>query len=155
MGYTFRVGNAIPKHGKTDFPHLSASWEVEPATHPEAPTFPNDEMTGSGNARSPSYTVWSDFCRQTGIYQLFYNYRGHLHAGHPGCQGITQEDGETIALALKHYRNKAALPAGFQGWDWRDGDPITHDAHLARLIWLDWWVQWALKNCETPAIENT
>ena len=33
-------------------------------------------------------------------------------------------------------------------------DADVANYHMARLIWLDWWVQWALKNCERPAIYN-
>ena len=28
------------------------------------------------------------------------------------------------------------------------------DAHLARALWLEWWMNWALENCERPAIYN-
>jgi hypothetical protein len=153
MGYTFTVGNAVPKHSKEDFPYLHAEWEVEDTTHPDAPTFPNDEMTGDGNSRSPSYSVWADFCREAGIYGLFYDERGHLLAGHPGCIGIDQDFADGVALALRRVRANATLPPGFEEWTYQ-GTP-RHDYTLARLMWLDFWVRWALENCETPAIQNT
>ncbi len=153
MGYTFTIGNAVPRFSKDDFPHLSAGWKVERTRHDDAPTFPNDEMTGDGNDRSPSYSVWADFCREAGIYALFFDDRGHLHAGHPGCIGIDDEFAETVRSALAMYRTKATLPPGFEPWDYNGKQ--RHDYTLARLIWLDWWVHWALENCETPAIENT
>jgi hypothetical protein len=153
MGYTFTIGNASPKFSKDDFPYLSARWEVEGATHPDAPVFPNDEMTGNSNSRSPSYTVWSDFARETGLYQFFYDDRGHLNAVHPGCIGLTKEDADLISAALARYQVSALLPPGFEGWDYNG--PARYDYHLARLIWLDWWVRWAVENCETPAMENT
>lgn len=154
MGYTFTVGNAVPEFSKDYFPELSARWVVEGATHLDAPTAPGDEMTGNGNCRSPSYTVWSDFCRSTGLYDLFYDGRGHLHAGHPGCIGITAEFADAVSAALSAYRQKATLPPGFEA-DWSYDGPPNYDYHLARLIWLDWWVRWAIANCETPAIHNT
>jgi hypothetical protein len=153
MGYTFRIGNAVPKHSKEDFPYLHAKWEVEPATDPQAPTFLNDEMTGNGNSRSPSYTVWANFCREAGIYGLFYDERGHLLAGHPGCIGIDQDFADGIALALRRVRAASTLPAGFTDWNYEGPDIV--DATLARLMWLDFWVRWALEYCETPAIQNT
>ena len=153
MSYTFTIGNAVPKFNKEDFPDLDAHFEVEGASHPEAPVFPNDDMTGNGNSRSPSYTVWEDFARETGLHEFFFTERGHLHAGHPGCIGITPEDVDTIASALCQYRKKATLPPGFEGWGYEG--PPRYDYHLARLIWLDWWCRWAVQNCETPAIENT
>jgi hypothetical protein len=29
-----------------------------------------------------------------------------------------------------------------------------YDADLARLIWLEYWIDWAIHRCETPAIEK-
>ena len=153
MGYTFTIGNAVPKFHKDDFPYLSARWKVENATSDDAPTFPGDEMTGNGNSRSTSYTVWSDFCRTTGIYDMFYDERDHLHADHPGCIGIDVEFSASVSAALSSYQAKSTLPPGFES-DWCYDGPANYDYHLARLIWLDWWIKWALENCETPAIEN-
>ncbi len=72
MGYTFTIGNAVPKHHKSDFPHLSATWDVDAMTHLHAPTFPNDEMTANSNSRSPSYSTWADFCNETGLRDVFF-----------------------------------------------------------------------------------
>ena len=154
MGYSFTIGNARPEHDKGDFPYLSARWVVDGVTHPDAPVFPNDEMTGNGNSRHPSYTVWSDFCRAVGLYEFFYDAYGHLRAGHPGCIRLTKADADLISAALARYRQKAALPPGFEEV-WRYDSPARYDYLLARLIWLDWWVRWAVENCETPAIQNT
>lgn len=153
MGYNFTVGNAVPEHSKEYFPELSARWHVEGAELPDAPHLPND-VAGHTNCRSPSYSVWADFCRSTGLYGLFYDEQGHLHAGHPGCIGITQEDADVVTAALSRYRAKSTLLPGFEeGWDYEG--PANYDYHLARLMWLEWWMQWAVKNCETPAIENS
>ena len=154
MGYKFTIGNATPKFDKSDFPYLGAGWSVAGATHPDAPTFPGDEMTGNGNARSPSYSVWSDFCKDVGIYEVFYYQSGHLIAGHPGCAGITPEMVDVVAGALKGRMAKASLPPGFES-EWGYDGPPNYDYNLARLIWLEWWMRWAIANCETPAIENT
>lgn len=153
MGYNITVGNAVPEHSKEYFPDLSARWIVEGATSDAAPTFPGDEMTGNGNERSPSYSTWADFARTVGLYEFFYDERGHLHAGHPGCIGITKEDADLVTAALNRYRAQSTLPPGFNSWDYEG--PATFDGHLARLIWLEWWMRWAVENCETPAIQNT
>jgi hypothetical protein len=39
-------------------------------------------------------------------------------------------------------------------YDVREPDP-RYDGNLARLRWLEWWVDWALKNCKLPAVGNT
>ncbi len=153
MGYTFIIGNATVNASKEDFPELHAAWDVEEMEHPEAPTFPNDEVTGRSNVRCPSYSVWADFCDKVGITELFYDERKNLHAGHPGCIGITAEWADAVHKARVKYEGKSTLPAGFEDdWGYR-GEP-NYDYHLARIIWLDWWTQWAIANCETPAIAN-
>jgi hypothetical protein len=152
MGYTFTIGNAEPKFHKDDFPYLHAEWDVDGATSDDAPTFPNDEMTANSSQRSPSYTVWADFCRALGITDVFYDTQGHLHAGHPGCQGITKEMLGVVSARLAAYRARSSLPPGFE--DWHYEGPPRYDYHLARGIWLEWWMKWALENCETPAIAN-
>jgi hypothetical protein len=153
VGYNFAVGNAVPKHSKEDFPELYASWEVEGVEITDAPCFPND-VAKHTNYRSPSYTVWANFCRNTGLYEFFYDENGRLHAGHPGCIGITKEDADFVTAALNSYRAKSKLPPGFEE-DWDYQGPPNYDYDLARLMWLEWWMQWAVKNCETPAIENS
>ena len=154
MGYTFTIGNASPSHNKEYFPELYASWEVAPAKSDDAPIFPGDEMTGNGNSRSPSYSVWFDFCCVTGIRGIFYDNHDRLHASHPGCIGITKEAADFVTSALAEYKSKATLPPGFED-DFMHKGPANYDYHLARLMWLEYWMQWAVKNCETPAIQNT
>lgn len=152
MSYTFTIGNATPKFSKDDG-YLMASWSVESKTLPEAPQFPHDEMTGQGNSRSPSYSGWSDFCRAAGIFDVFYDDRGRLLAGHPGCVMLTEADYARIDGALRAWTTTATKPPGFSGW--KNEDEGKYDPILARLIWLKFWMRWALDNCETPAIENT
>ena len=153
MGYTFVIGNAVPHFDQEDFPHLTARWHVERITNPSAPEFLNDTLTGKSNSRSPSYSGWADFCRSVGLYDFFFDSGGHLKAGHPGCIGITEGDWQIVRAALDKRRAAATLPPGFEKDYLYDG-PDNYDYHLARLIWLEWWMRWALDNCETPAIEN-
>lgn len=152
MSYTFTIGNAVPEFSKDDG-YLSARWVVEDAKLDEAPQFPNDGMTGQTNSRSPAYSAWADFCRSAGIYDVFYDERGRLHAGHPGCELLTQDQYTRIKVALEIYQRNATLPPGFSDWDGKDEG--KYDSTLARLLWLEFWMRWALANCETPAIQNT
>lgn len=154
MGYDIKVGNAVPHHDKDDFPTLSARWVVEHQTLDEAPSFEGDEMTGKSNLRSPSYSTWHDFCKDTGLYDMFFEDYDGFFANHPGCKGITQHDADEVTAALVRYRAKAKLPPGFEK-EWGYDGPPHFDYNLARLIWLEFWMQWAVKNCESPAIQNT
>lgn len=156
MGYTFIIGNAVLKSDKSQFPQLVSSWEVESIISPHAPAFPND-CCNFTNSRSPSYTAWKEFCQNTNLYEFFYDERGFLEMGHPGVIGITKQDAEFVSAALKHYKRykKTGLPPGFEDIDNICGDhPPNYDYDLARLIWLEWWMQWAACTCETPAIQN-
>lgn len=161
MGYTFKIGNAVPEFSKED-DILSARWRVEAATHEKAPTFPNDEMTGNSNSRSPSYTAWHEFCKEAKIMDIFYDERGRLHAGHPGCVKLTSDMLRKVSNAKAEFERIVTKPAGFCGFpihnketnNWEYPDEGKYDSTLARLVWLEWWMSWALNNCETPAIEN-
>jgi hypothetical protein len=152
MSYTFTIGNAVPEFSKDDG-DLSARWVVEGKTLPEAPEFPHDTMTGQSNRRSPSYSGWHEFCKAAGVYDVFYDERGNLQAGHPGCAMLTESDYERVKVALAAWRTHATKPPGFSGWN--NEDEGKYDHVLARLIWLEFWMRWALDNCETPAIQNT
>lgn len=151
MGYTFTIGNAVPRHSTEDFPYLSASWNVEAIEHPDAPNLPND-FSGKRNERSPGYSIWANFLKEVGLYDLLMNERGFPVGGHPGCWGLTREMADQISAARKRFEEKAVLPPGFETFD--HTGPANYDFTLARLIWLDWWVRWAVENCETPAIAN-
>ena len=37
---------------------------------------------------------------------------------------------------------------------WGAPDEGKYDYQLARLLWLEWWVEWAIENAGRPAIEN-
>lgn len=160
MGYTLTIGNAKPFHSKDDG-ELYACWDVEGMTHADAPTFANDEMTGNSNSRSPSYTAWKDFAVATGLDDLFFEKWEGLLRSHPGCVMLTQAHAKAITEALARYTR--SKPAGFDGFpkfneatkELVTPDAGKYDAHLARLLWLQWWVTYAVEHCETPALRNT
>lgn len=172
MGYTITIGNAMfesPAYGTKTYLDVVA----EGASTDDAPVFENDEMTGNTNSRSPSYTVWSDFCREVGVFELFYGggwdrdaranrpcsemfHREYgLLQNHPGFAAINQHDVDFVSVALDKYKTKhpEARPR-FSDWG-GNGGATEADANLARLIWLDYWMRWAVKNCERPIVKNS
>lgn len=153
MGFNLKIGNAYVEANKDEFPELRASWYVREVSLPDAPVFPHDEMTGSTNCRYPTYSAWREFCMKVGLTDLFYDKHEGFLRSHPGCQGITQRDADEVTEALVVYRATTNKEPGFHD----DEDPASfkRDPQLARLIWLEFWMQWAVKNCETPAFYNS
>jgi hypothetical protein len=156
MSYDIYIGNAEPRTEDGEF-----DWWVAPMTHEDAPAFPNDELSEHANSRHPAYLGWSEFCKATGMYDLLFAQWEGLMRRHPGIHELTQDHAIQIRAALDRW--KARYPnaePGFTGFlkCSAPGEPSYEsecaNANLARLLWLDWWVQWALANCEHPAIYN-
>lgn len=158
MSYDIYIGNAeLDPVGEDENDITYWSIRVSSVKLPNAPTFPNDEMTGNGNSRHPGYSAWSEWCRETGLYSLFFADDSGLMCEHPGHRALKKEHAEQIEAALKRWqKNHPNAVPGFDEWNINNPDTPTglYDPMLARLIWLDWWVKWALANCERPCIYN-
>lgn len=159
MGYSIYIGNAVVE---TDDKELYACYTVEKVTNSNAPRWPNklgpdgkpDFMRGidiseDTNGRHPSYTSMANWAREVGLYELFLGPDGRdgLLNPHPGCQRLTQEILTEISGARARWEKMH--PGAQPGW--RDGE----DPALAKLIWYEWWVKWALESCKIPAISNS
>lgn len=156
MGYTIRIGNATPKPpDPRHAPGGSFDWKVGEVQLPDAPCAPNDP-NGWRNYRWPSYSVWADFARDVGLYDMLIdgNADGTLMPSHPGIAPLYPWHKEQIDAALARYRQ--AHPNAVPKFTNEPGDRADEiNGHLARLEWLAWWVSWALTNCKHPALENT
>lgn len=159
MGYSIYIGNAVLEEYDLDDTDgvYSPHYVVHGMTHPDAPEFPNDSMTGKSNSRHPSYTGWSEFVNQFGIRDLFGgNERSCFHA-HPGCMRITENDLQIVRNRIAEWKLTHNKPPGFDPGlfpDEKEGEVGQFDYILARALWLEWWMDYALKNCERPAIYN-
>lgn len=163
MGYNIGIGNAVPEF---DHDELRARYDVPSVEREDAPTFPGDEMTGKGNYRYPGYGQWADFCREAGIYDLFLDRDSGeaLLQEHPGIARLHADHLTRIRAALEKRRRESSKPPGFganevfnkelQAWE-PSPDADKYDPILARLIWLEYWMDWALRECERPAIYNS
>lgn len=166
MGYNIRIGNAVLEYTAGD-EHMRIT--VESAANDNAPD--HCPYTGKGNSRSPSYSGWSEFCKEAGIEELFYGQgwnreqRRYLECSddfhretpllskHPGAFPLMPDDAAYITKAReRREKSNGGKPPGF--WD-DDNIDNGNDHVLARLLWLEFWMDWAFKNCERPAICNT
>jgi hypothetical protein len=153
MGYNLTIGNAVLGEACPDTHVYSV--DVDGASHPDAPAF--GEPTDGTSQRWPSYSGWSEFCKEVGLTELFYDRECGLLSRHPGTFALTQGHLDTIAAALKHRRaTNGGKEPGFPD-ETPEGELIDNgkDGQLARLVWLEYWVRWALENCERPAMRNT
>jgi hypothetical protein len=145
MGYDIYIGEW--DEGAKSVDPEGTPQTVAHLERPEAPAFEGDD-SGRTNVRRPSYGAWERFCGDTGLRELFFDRRVGLMREHPGTTRLTRAHLATIRRALNAYRD--AHPNATSTFV--SGDERDH--HLARLTWLEWWVDWALANCERPAIHN-
>lgn len=147
MGYSIYIGEA------TIFTEEDEIWVgVKKIEHPDAPYWESSggfpDASEKTNGRHPSYTQFVDFCRSTGLANLFFDEDYGLLRDHPGIKRIYPHHLEEISRARKRWEE--LHPNAVPGWNVDKGeDPI-----LARLIWYEWWFRWALENCKLPAIYN-
>lgn len=174
MSYDIYIGEArldVPGPEDTDGNEIVC--DVASFTHPEAPAFPGDDMTGHSNGRHPGYSQWTHFCEEVGLHDLFFGARRDKTTGrsardvglmtkHPGCYLLRQSDLDEVRLARRRWEARPwRATERIAGWDpnstWTtpaESMDQRYDNHLARLLWLEWWITWALANCKVPAIYN-
>ena len=166
MGYTLTIGEFELDFDTKDedCPHISL--DAKMFKHDDAPAF--GEPTDNESQRWPSYTSWSDFCRFSGLYDLFYGKNeareltrddALLHE-HPGCIPLTEKQRREVNEAYEAFKKKypnakptyGDIPKGSF-----DGDPNNpeENGQMCRLVWLHYWVNWALDNCKQPVFANS
>lgn len=164
MGYNLTIGELEIEYVQDkDCPHISLNAASQ--TNADAPAF--GEGTDYTNQRWPSYTAWSNFYKFVGLEELFTgkNSQGQyvrddgLLVSHPGCVPLTKKHREEINKALDEFKIKYpdAIPTYGNPGDNFEGDPNNpeENAYLVRLVWLQYWVNWALDNCKQPVFENS
>lgn len=167
MGYTLRIGELeITYCNDESEPRIDLDARGE--WHENAPSY--GEPTDKENQRWPSYSGWNNFCKYFGLSELFYgkNERGEwsrddaLISEHPGCVPLTERHRREINATLEAHKIKYpnaiptyGKPAPFGKMTWEDLDNPPENYQLCRLIWLHYWVNWALDNCKQPVFYNS
>jgi hypothetical protein len=98
--------------------------------------------------------VWSDFCETVGLEDMFFL---HLPSGGgieaKGMIQLNKKHLELVSRSLVGYKAKVKIPPGFQEIHERTHPSMPeYDGYLARLIWLEFWIRWALSSCKMPAL---
>lgn len=170
MGYTLRIGELVVMyHQDEDEPRIELV--AEGVRHDAAPAF--GEPTDHENQRWPSYSSWADFARDAGIHSLFFGKdqdgskwvrNDDLLSQHPGCVPLTERHRREVNDALAEWKRKypdatptygKPAPEGTHPLMWADPDNPEENGKMVRLVWLHYWVNWALDNCKQPVFQNT
>lgn len=163
MSYNINIGEPeIEYYPEDGYMKMS----VKEDTAENAPEFGFGDISGKGNGRYPGYSQMSEFCNETGLYKLFFDEEDGLLRPHPGCRPITKKHLAQITKARgewekEHPDCKNLLPTK----DKEPEEPMDfmreeeesdkYDWMYARIIWYEFWFDWALKNCKMPSISNS
>ena len=170
MGYTLKIGELVVNYSQDkDDPRCYLS--ANSFHHNDAPAF--GEPTDGTSVRWPSYTSWRIFCRMAGLHAMFYGTEygsdelvrdDALIVSHPGCVPLTERHRKDINDAMLRWKSKypdaaptygKPAPEGkFLGF-WHDEENPEENAYMCRLVWLHYWVNWALDNCKQPVFVNS
>ncbi len=135
MGYTLAIGEfkvTVEDEGLNSYLYYSVE---EVKAFPDTPFF--DEYTKS-NYKSPSYTAWSESMKAAGLTDFMYNLETGLIREHPGIVPLTKEHQKIINNAFNNFDKK------------------LHNYYIyQRINWLNYWTNWALKNCKLPVFYNS
>lgn len=144
MGYSIGIGEpVITVDEETRYIGL----QVKKVEAEDAPLweldkdFPWTELVGKSNFTYPSAESLDSFSKSTGLYEFFKS----LIDSSDGCVLIKSEDLELIRQAKGRW--VSAHPNSIPGYR-KNEDDI-----LAKLMWYEFWFEWALKNCQTPALQ--
>jgi hypothetical protein len=145
MGWGITIGNAVIAPNDEDSTmHLLT---VEDASHPDAPEWPTNEgdwpdISGKTNYRAPSYSGFASWLAATGLADKVAAFDARGSNG--DVYILRPEERDSVSDARERWER--THPGAVPGWD------KSNDGTLARLIWYEWWMTWALANCERPAI---
>lgn len=154
MSYDIYIGEASISPNRDDAESLRSAErgeQLEVVVYavelPDAPAFAGDKLSAHKNNRHPGYSQWVDFCRAAGLESLFFDADHGLMRHHPGCVLLTPDDLVEVQQAMLAWQVR--YPDVSPAFGQRDEDGI-----FTRLVWLEWWIRWALEHCRTPAIYN-
>lgn len=154
MGYSIRIGEAFTVVNSDGI----LEHDVVPETHLAAPAF--GEVTDRENKLLPAYGSWLKIVAFCGLEELFWN----------AVTGLMREEGNPVLLVADHLniveeaieKLRAQYPDAIPrlGREYPESpdeaflldDGLIEDESLARILWLQYWIRWAIDNCQEPVI---
>ncbi len=169
MSYSIYIGKAIISYSNEEG-DAYVSVEAEGEVNEEAPNFGYGDISGQGNGRHPGYSQMANFCRETGLYNLFYDKEDGILRHHPGCVPLEKRHLKAVVAAkekweLDYQECKQKIPyeytepENYKDMSWNERETYEKqqgfDWFYARLIWYEFWMKYALEKYEMPVISNT
>lgn len=146
MPYRFYIGDGRIEDAGSSYNEPELRIGVPVLRFEDAPRSAGDAV--GANFIGVGYTYWADFCDAVGLKGLFLGLDDddaydpqkdiRLIDRHPGASRIHPEHLAMVREALARYREHAA----------------PDDGYTFNLVWLEWWMNWALENASTPCIVN-
>jgi hypothetical protein len=141
VGYIIGIGELVSAEGE---------YSVQETERDDAPVFPGGHEQNRSNLRAVS-TSWLTFCQSTGLTDLFFEQTTlagwRMRAGvHP----LRQDMLGVIQAAREQWQSR--YPGTTAGWVGGTEKEREINFALARLLWLEWWMQWALRECSQPTL---
>lgn len=155
MGYSLYIGQGRLLKHKT----LVDSSYARPRTiiHKGAPAY--GEPTDGTNMRWPSYSSWTGFVKFVNLRDMFFNLENGLMRNRSGCEPLLATHKAQIDFALTELMAKYPLAVARMSDNGIYNQPYQNsflaDGHLARLAWLKYWVDYALKHFSSPVFYNS
>lgn len=144
MAYTISIGELEVEYEQEEgYIRLDAAY----AERDDAPA--DGSVTDRTNQRWPAYLVWSEFCKASGLEELFFGKEDGMGImnEHPGCVPLHRRHLDIVQASYDSMRAK--YPDAEPKMEGPDQNYI-----LARLNWLRYWMAWALENCKQPVFAN-
>ncbi len=151
MSYSFHIGE-----GKWNSKEKMNCVSIH--AEDDAPVIEGDHRTENRNERHPGYRTWDEFCEATGLHDLFFRDKDRLIQEHPGSVRLNLRHLKVIREAVERFKkvqgNARPRFCSCSSEEYCECGTTHADAHYARLIWLLWWIHWALRNCRNPTFQN-
>ena len=140
MGYNLYIGELTTEINPEPGEHIYPSLCVERNSGLEIGA-PLNSTDNHSNEIWPSYSGWANFCRRSGLYNVFLKQYDGILVQHPGAFVLTNDQLEVFEKARDEYKC-----SGYSEIDVYD---------KRRLEWLCFWTKWALENCKVPVFANS
>lgn len=146
MGYTIIIGEMDIEYDQDlNRPYTFISAKEKRLEN--APAF--GEPTDYTNQRWPSYSSWEMFAKFVGLEDLFFDKMNVLCLikSRPGYTPLTITHKKIVDEVYDKFKKKYPnVKAKF--------DASDENRWFCRLVWLKFWIDWALVNCERPVFYN-